>query len=152
MPEIDASGKSAPTARIVVGVDGSATSKAALRWAIDQAKRTGSRVDVVMSWEYPTSFGWDMPYPADLDLAGDAKKGLDEVLDEVAGPNPGVELRAVVVEGHPAPTLLAEAEGASLLVLGSRGHGGFAGLLLGSVSQHCAAHSTCPVVIIPAKG
>ncbi|MHB8592874.1 MAG: universal stress protein [Acidimicrobiales bacterium] len=134
--------------RIVVGVDGSDSSKEALRWAARQAKLTGAALEVVVTWEYPTSFGWAPPYPADLDLAADARHELDEDVASVLGEHPGIEVRTAVVEGHPAPTLLKMAATADLLVVGSRGHGGFAGLLLGSVGEYCVTHATCPVVVV----
>jgi nucleotide-binding universal stress UspA family protein len=145
----------APTARqprIVVGVDGSPTSKAALRWAIHQADLTGSTVDAVLAWEYPAAiagFGW-APVPVTSDAAFEtlADKTLAETVSEAAGPDPAVPINPVVVNGYPAAVLLHAAEGADLLVVGSRGHSEFTNALLGSVSQNCAHHAKCPVVII----
>lgn len=133
--------------RIVVGVDGSEASQAALRWAARQAQLTGERLVVVAAWEYPTSFGWAPAYPSDWDPEGDARKALAEVVDQVLGAErPEVDLE--VAEGHPAPILVEASQDADLLVVGSRGHGAFAGMLLGSVSEHCVSHAHCPVVVV----
>jgi nucleotide-binding universal stress UspA family protein len=138
--------------RIVVGVDGSPTSKAALRWAIHQAELTGSTVDAVLAWEYPAAIaglGW-APVPVVNDAAFEtlADKTLAETVSEVAGPDPASAINPVVVNGYPAAVLLHAAEGADLLVVGSRGHSEFINALLGSVSQNCAHHAKCPVLII----
>jgi nucleotide-binding universal stress UspA family protein len=138
--------------RIVVGVDGSPTSKAALRWAVHQAVLTGSTVDAVLAWEYPaaiTGFGWaPVPVTDDAPLETLADKTLAETISEVAGPDPAARINPVVANGYPAAVLLHAAEGADLLVVGSRGHSEFTDALLGSVSQNCAHHAKCPVVII----
>lgn len=134
--------------RIVVGVDGSPSSCQALRWAARQAKLTGASLEVVTSWELPTSYGWMPPYPSDFDPAGEAKRNLQATVAEVLGDDPGVDIEHTVAEGHPAPVLLAAAKGASMLVVGSRGHGGFTGMLLGSVSDHCVSHAPCPVTVV----
>ena len=133
---------------IVVGVDGSGPSKRALRWAADQAKLTGAKLKVVTSWEYPPTLGWAPPYPSDFDPNEDARKALQETIDAVLGPEAAVVAQAEVTEGHPAFVLTEAARGAELLVVGSRGHGAFAGMLLGSVSEYCAAHAPCPVVVV----
>lgn len=133
---------------VVVGVDGSTSSKAALVWAAGQAKRTGAHLIAVMTWEFPTSYGWPSPVPDDLELADDARSLLEESLDEVLGPDPDIETNVVVMEGHPARVLVELSKTASLVVVGSRGHGEFAGMLLGSVSEHLAAHAHCPVVVV----
>jgi nucleotide-binding universal stress UspA family protein len=133
---------------IVVGVDGSEPSKRALRWAADQAALTGSELNIVTTWEYPPTFGWAPPYPSDFDPDADARKALTETVEEVLGAGPGVVRHLTVTEGHPAFVLTKAAEGATLLVVGSRGHGAFAGMVLGSVSEYCAAHAPCPVVVV----
>lgn len=134
--------------RIVVGVDGSDSSKAALRWAIRQAKLTGSTVDAVAAWHYPSTYGWAPIADGAVDIEGEAKKALTEALNEVSGLDPEVPVRPQVIEGHPAEVLLRAARGADLLVVGSRGHGGFASALLGSVSQNCVLHAHCPVLVL----
>ena len=135
--------------RIVVGVDGSAPSKAALAWAVKQAALTGAVVEAVMAWEFPVTYGgYMMPVPDDVDYAGIAAKVVAGAIAEVCAPGEPAKIRSTVAEGHAAQVLLDAADGAELLVVGSRGHGGFTGALLGSVSQHCAQHATCPVVVI----
>jgi nucleotide-binding universal stress UspA family protein len=139
------------TPRIVAGVDGSPSSRAALRWAAGQARLTGGTVDAVIAWHFPATgnFGW-APVSAvdDLDFEEMARKTLDEVIGDLADQAAGVPIRRLVVQGIPAQVLLDAAEGADLLVVGSRGHGGFADALLGSVSQHCVHHAPCPVVVM----
>jgi nucleotide-binding universal stress UspA family protein len=134
--------------RIVVGVDGSQASKAALRWAIRQATLTHASVDAVTAWRYPPTYGWAPVGDGAVDMEGDAKSTLTEVLNEVSGPDPEVPVRPVVTEGHAAEVLLRAAKGADLLVVGSRGHGGFASAMLGSVSLYCVMHAHCPVLVL----
>lgn len=131
--------------RIVVGVDGSEPSREALRWAVRQASLTGATVDAVMTWEYPTVYGW-APTTIDVDLEGAARTELAKTVDEALGDTSAV--RQKVVEGNAATVLLSESKGAELLVVGNRGHGGFTEALLGSVGQHVTQHATCPVVIV----
>jgi len=133
--------------RIVVGVDGSPSSRHALRWAARQAQFLGGRLEVVTTWELPTSFGFVPPYPPDFNPAADAERAAEEELAAVLVDYPDVVGHTTVVEGHPAPILIDLSRDADLLVLGSRGHGEFAGMLLGSVSQHCVATAHCPVLV-----
>ena len=134
--------------RIVVGVDGSESSKNALRWAVAQAERTNAEIEAVTTWEYPPTLGWAPPYPSDFDPDEDARNALQGVVDDVLGTDPKVKATLTVTEGHPGMALSAASRGAELLVVGSRGHGAFAGMLLGSVSEYCAAHAACPVVVV----
>lgn len=134
--------------RIVVGVDGSPSSIDALSWAVDQARARSAVVEAVTAWQYPVTTGWTVPIAADEDLAGIAREVLDDAIAKVTGAEPPVEIRPRVVEGGAMPCLLDAAKGADLLVVGSRGHGGFTGALLGSVSQHCVQHAPCPVVVV----
>jgi nucleotide-binding universal stress UspA family protein len=137
---------------IVVGVDGSPSSKAALRWALEQARRVGGRVQAVAAWEYAAYSGWVSAYPLE-DFAGAAGKVLAESVTEALGTEPAdVEVLESVMAGHPAQVLIDASARAGLLVVGCRGHGAFAGTLLGSVSQHCAQHARCPVVVVRGKG
>ncbi|MFD5861537.1 universal stress protein [Streptomyces chartreusis] len=137
--------------RIVVGVDGSDSSKRAVRWAVRQAELTGAAVEAVTAWDIPQfhgSLAWLPPSSSDEGaLEARARQELEDAVKEVLGSRPPVEVRPVVRYGTPASVLLDAARGASLLVVGSRGLGGFAGLLLGSVAQHCAQHAACPVVV-----
>jgi len=144
----DHEGHEEPAHRIVVGIDGSGASTPVLEWAARQAELTGAQLDVVVAWEWPTSYGWVAPMPEAFDPAADARSMVRDALAEIAGVRPAVKAVAHVVEGHPAPALVRRAEGAELLVVGSRGHGEFAGMLLGSVSAHCVAHAPCSVVVV----
>ena len=138
--------------RIVVGVDGSESSMAALRWAVRQAKLTGSSVDAVIAWRVPSAYGLAPIADGGLDFEGDAKKILADALNEVGGAESDVVIRPTVVEGYPADVLVWCARGADLLVVGSRGHGGLTSALLGSVSHHCVHHASCPVLVIRGTG
>ena len=137
-------------ARIVVGVDGSPESKAALRWAGAMARRSGAIVDAVTVWSIPVTFGWDSAGLYGIDWKADAEKSLVATVDSVFGADRPAGLRTFTLEGDPTHKLIEHAAGAQLLVLGSRGRGGFKGLLLGSVSSKSAAHATCPVLIVHA--
>jgi nucleotide-binding universal stress UspA family protein len=135
--------------RVVVGVDGSAQSKQALRWAARFAAISGARLDAVATWDWPSAGGWGTaPIPMNFDPHQDTEKVLTAAIDEVFGADRPKGLRPVVVEGNPARILLEESKGALMLVVGSRGHGGFAGLLLGSVSASVAEHAKCPVLVV----
>jgi len=133
---------------IVVGVDGSEPSRRALRWAAEQAALTGADLNIVTTWEFPTTYGWAPPYPQGFDPEADTRKALQDTVDEVLGTSPKVPVRLTVTEGHPAPVLVEAAKDAQMLVVGSRGHGAFMGMVLGSVSEHCASHAPCPVVVV----
>jgi nucleotide-binding universal stress UspA family protein len=134
--------------RIVVGVDGSGGAEHALQWAAQQARYSGATLEVVMAWQYPAFFGW-APVGVDSDDFGAiASKTLDETLTRVFGPERPGWLEARVVEGYPAQVLVDASAGADLLVVGSRGHAGFADALLGSVSTYCVHHAHGPVTVI----
>jgi nucleotide-binding universal stress UspA family protein len=133
---------------IVVGVDGSEESREALRWAAHQAKLTGASLKAVTAWEIPTMVGWAPVFPVDYDPESLAGRILDEAILAVLGSHPDVTVERVVTEGHPAPLLIAAAAGADLLVVGSRGHGEFAGMLIGSVSEHLVSRSPCAIVVV----
>jgi nucleotide-binding universal stress UspA family protein len=135
--------------RIVVGVDGSESSKRALRWAIRQAELTGGTVDAVTAWHFPPAYGVaPVGVDAGVDFEGDAKRTLTEALTEVSGLAPEVPVNPLIAEGHAATVLLEAARGADLLVVGSRGHGGFTSALVGSVSLYCVLHAHCPVLVL----
>jgi nucleotide-binding universal stress UspA family protein len=133
---------------IVVGVDGSDCSKDALRWAARQAEFTGATVNAIIAWRIPAFYGWAPVDPEDLDVHRLAERALAHAIDEVFGPDHPDWVQASVVEGHAAQVLVMASADADLLVVGSRGHGGFAGLLLGSVSTYCLHHARCPVTVI----
>jgi nucleotide-binding universal stress UspA family protein len=138
--------------RIVVGVDGSEPSKHALQWAAFIAQATDSTIDAVAAWEFISGWGrvgagWTA-MPDDWDPSGDAERALVATVDEVFGEHRPAGLTLSAREGNPAKVLLEASEGARMLVVGSRGHGGFSGLLLGSVSAACAEHAICPVLVL----
>jgi nucleotide-binding universal stress UspA family protein len=138
--------------RIVVGVDGSPSSLDALRWAVHEAEITGDTVEAVIAWHYSMAaggYGWaPVVVEYDLDLRPIAEKALAEAIDKAAGPEPTVTIERRVVEGDAATVLTGASADADLLVVGSRGHGTFTDALIGSVSQNCAHHAKCPVVIV----
>jgi len=136
----------------VAGVDGSAASISALRWAVRQAGLTGAAVDAVIAWNYPVpvgAYGWSTTgLEGGYNFKENAQKVLTDAIGAACDPASGVPVRARAVEGNPARVLLDASDGADLLVVGSRGHGGFTEALLGSVGQHCVHHARCPVVVI----
>jgi len=142
------------TRRIVVGVDGSQGSKTALEWAMTEARLTGATVDAVITWQDPVMYGFSYGWTP-IEYEGDSfatvmGRVLDDAIADVTSRlERPVAVFARVVEGHPTQVLLDSAVGAQMLVVGSRGHSTFAGILLGSVSQHCVQHAPCPVVVIP---
>jgi nucleotide-binding universal stress UspA family protein len=169
-----------PAQRIVVGVDGSDGSLAALSWALDEARLRGATLHAVLGWRYHpswvgegtgsmfpmgyTSLGGMLPAAAsppytaqstEADLAAAASNVLDQALSEAverdgeSSQSPPVNITRRVVEGHGAKVLLDEVSESDLLVVGSRGHGGFVGALLGSVSHHVVSQAPCPVVVVP---
>jgi nucleotide-binding universal stress UspA family protein len=133
--------------RVVVGIDGSDASLDALNWAARQADLTASNLEVVMTWQWPTSFGWGVPVPDDVNPEEDVRKTLETALDPVRVRYPDLRIDAHVVNGHPAPALVEASKGADLLVVGSRGHGEFVGMLIGSVSEFCTTNAHCPVLV-----
>ena len=136
---------------ILVGIDGSESSRAALRFALAEARQRGTSVRAVGVWHVPVTAYGSAFVPANLTLREDletaARDGLQRAIADAAAAD--VEIETAVKEGQPADVLLKEAQAAELLVVGSRGLGGFRGLLLGSVSQQCAHHAPCPLVIVP---
>jgi len=143
-----------PERRIVVGVEGSGYARAALIWALEEAHHRGAVIEVVTCYS-PTYVpaAPDLGYvPLDsFDLAAEVEKMQGEVIEsavEASDFGDEVEIRRVLQKGRPADTLMTAAEGATMLVVGNRGRGGFAGLRLGSVSQAIAHHSPCPLVIV----
>jgi len=139
-------------ARIVVGVDGSPSSRAALGWAVRQAKFMHGTVDAVIAWQIPVvlqSYGWAPIYVEEEGcFEEDARKRLDALIGEVVEQADSPLVTSLVIKGHAAEALMEAADGADLLVVGSSGRGGFAQALLGSVSQHCVHHAPCPVLVM----
>jgi len=135
---------------VVVGIDGSPGSVAALQLAVAEAKLRKTDVKAVMAWHAPTVAYETRWVAAQLDPATfqeAAASVLNATVSEAD--TSGVQVDVLVVHGQAAEVLVNEARDADRLVVGSRGLGGFRGLLLGSVSQQCAQHATCPVVIVP---
>lgn len=136
-----------PRQRIVVGVDGSSGSQQAVRWAVHQGELTGAEVHAVLAWHVPNTSGWDSAIDS-VDWAANARRTLDTALEQALGAEDAQRVHRQVVEGHPAKTLIKMSADADLVVVGREGHGGFAGMLLGSVGMHVLAHATCPVVVV----
>jgi nucleotide-binding universal stress UspA family protein len=139
---------------IVVGVDGSDSSRNALVWAYEEAAHHGASLTVVTTW-HPPALPMTPPYgslpPEDYgdQPRRDALALLEQFTSELVPKDPVVDIRTSVEEGkNPAKVLIERSKEADLLVVGSRGHGGFVGMLLGSVSQHLVAHAECPVVVV----
>lgn len=137
--------------RVVVGVDGSASAAAALEWAARQAQLTGSELDALTAWEWPKSYGFATPVPEGYQPEQEARRILEKAIAGVRERYPDLTIKASVCEGYPIQTLLEASRDADLLVVGSRGHGELAGMLIGSVSGYCVAHAKCPVTVIKAK-
>ena len=135
---------------IVVGIDGSENARRALSWAVEEGRLRHAAVEAVHAWDSPVHIGFGGAIVTDPAPHEDAARTL---LDREIASVPAVGLPAPItrlaVRGSPAWALLETAKSADLVVVGSRGRGGFAGLLLGSVSQQVAQHSKCPVVIVP---
>jgi nucleotide-binding universal stress UspA family protein len=155
-------GKSKKTSAVVVGVDGSAGAKAALRWALAEARLRNSPLRAVHAWTFGYIGGSVEGYPywggslgsytslgielSDLHRA--AEDLLERAIADVGTETEGIEIERQVVQGPAAEVLVQAVSPRDLLVVGSRGHGGFTGLLLGSVSQQCVHHAPCPVVVV----
>ncbi len=138
--------------RVVVGVDPSDEARAALEWALLYAARLAASVDVVHGWQSEREYVWLNTVPAPDDPTGTARQAVEKLVADArtatAIDEGKVPVTIHVIEGRPVRILLDQGQGADLLVLGSRGHGGFAGLLLGSVSTECATHAPCSVTIV----
>lgn len=133
---------------ILVGVDASDESRDALRWAAHYAALVGDRLEVVHAWNTRQELVWVPevpPPPAPIDVA---RNRLTEMVDDVLGADSSVAKSVDVVEGHASKVLVERSRHAELLVVGSRGHGGFDGMTLGSVSGRCAEHAHCSVMIV----
>jgi nucleotide-binding universal stress UspA family protein len=141
---------------IVVGVDHSPEAGEALRFAFEEAQLRRAKLRVVHAWlfGYISATGFESSFPVlggeRNDLRGAVVAALDATLRDVVREAGDVDIERRIVEGTPAAVLVEESRDADLLVVGSRGLGGFSGLLLGSVSQQCAHHAACPVVIVRA--
>ena len=138
-------------AKVVVGVDGSETSLAALRWAGNQSSWMGVPLEVVTAWdfpEHPAPLGVEVKVPWPDELMAQASVRLEQIVSEVLREDQRRAVRAKVVRGSAVPVLLAESRRATLLVVGSRGRSLLQGVLLGSVSERCVRHAECPVLVV----
>lgn len=134
--------------KIVVAIDDSDNARAALRWAIDN-KRSDDEVVAVHAWQLPTTGGFEIGMLDPGPFEEGATVRLDEIVGEVLGDDASTTVRQVVICGHTPTVLLEQVTPTDLLVLGSRGHGGFMGLLLGSVTSSVVQHARCPTVVVP---
>jgi nucleotide-binding universal stress UspA family protein len=147
---------------IVVGVDGSEASHEALRWAVEEAKLRSARLVAVYAWSFvpPQPIGdpgmlavsaGDLP--GQLEAESDAARtALDDAVGDVLAADAGIEVERKLVEGDAGEALVDESADATLLVVGSHGRSGLKAAILGSVSRHVTAHSTCPVVVVKTSG
>jgi len=146
---------------VVVGVDGSDGAKEALRWALAEARLRKAPLRIVHAWTYAYmgvavgGFGYmggfgpnSVIEVENTDLQRAAEELVDHLIGAVAGDVKDVEIERQVIDGSAAEVLVGAVDAGDLLVVGSRGHGGFSGLLLGSVSQQCVHHAPCPVVVV----
>lgn len=133
---------------IVVGVDGSDGSRDAVHWAATQARVTRATVRAVATWRWPNYL---TRLPPGVDMQRDTEQVLTDMVEPVRAAFPDVTFDERVVHGPAGPALLAQAEDATLLVVGSRGRAAFPGMLLGSVAEHCVRHGPCPVVVVRAS-
>jgi nucleotide-binding universal stress UspA family protein len=134
------------TGLIIVGVDGSDESEAALEWAVEDARRRNARVRVVTGFDFP----WTsiiVPTFNEVDYEREAQALLDRTLETFRASHPDVELDSLLVPGRPAVALVEAARHADLLVVGGHGHGRLQGMHLGSVATYCVHHAPCPVVV-----
>jgi nucleotide-binding universal stress UspA family protein len=136
-----------PERRVVVGVDGSEPSRHALRWAQFMAPALGAAIEAVMVWEITAAMA-TAEWVDDWDPEKDTAEQLRTTVAEVLGAPPPGQVREIIRRGSAAHELIQASQGAQLLIVGSRGHGGFSGLLLGSVSSAAAQHARCPILII----
>jgi nucleotide-binding universal stress UspA family protein len=139
---------------VIVGVDGSASSERALAWAARYAKGTGATMRAVLAWHYPAPVGGAVygrtPASVTDEVENDKRNALASEIASALGDPPEVPVEQKVAYGHPAQVLIDESAGADLLVVGSKGYGGFKGMLLGSVCSSLVTHASCPVTVVRA--
>ncbi len=143
-----------PAPHVVVGVDGSAESIDALRWAASYAAATAATISAVHAWHSPAAGpvpGSRPPQPITGEVRAEMQEILDAALTQVFGTTTPERVGTKVAYGHPAMVLVNESAGADLLVVGHRGQGAFHGMLLGSVSIHCVTAAPCSVVVVRGK-
>lgn len=136
--------------KIVVGIDGSAASQRALEVAAEEARLRGARLVIVSAWDIPVVMSTAVVYPPEIidGIRADTEASVAAAQTWVTEHEPQVECEGKVMQGPAATVLLEEAEDADMIVVGSRGRGGFSSLLLGSVSQQIVHHAPCPVLVV----
>ncbi|RRO18346.1 universal stress protein [Saccharopolyspora rhizosphaerae] len=132
---------------VVVGVDGSEESVHALRWAADHVRQVGGILHVITIWHQPVQFGYHLT-DSDAQLQKQGQQALDRALDRVKPEFPNVDFRPKLLRGHPVDEFVKLSEQADLLVVGGKGHGAFAGMLLGSIAVKIVHHARCPVTVV----
>jgi nucleotide-binding universal stress UspA family protein len=134
---------------IVVGVDGSQESVGALAWAARYGAACGARIHALLAWHYPSAVGPSPPGVAPESITDEVEEEKSQqLMQAIAAGAPDAHVEPVIGYGHPAEVLVNASREADLLVVGSRGHGAFTGMLVGSVSLHCVNHAFCPVVVV----
>jgi nucleotide-binding universal stress UspA family protein len=137
---------------VIVGVDGSPPSTSALAWAARYAQAVGASLRAVLAWHYPSDAALPpvgrTPEPARSQVEQSRYEILDQAIESACRDLPAMHVDGKVIYGHPAQALIDESRNADLLVVGSKGHGGFTGMTLGSVSTHCVTHASCPVTVV----
>jgi nucleotide-binding universal stress UspA family protein len=137
---------------VVVGVDGSAESIAALGWAARYATATGAKMRAVHAWRYPAAFGiapvGKAPEPVTAEVEQQMRDELAQAVAQVYPDPADAQVEMALRYGHPVEVLIDESKAASLLVVGHHGHGAFTGMMVGSVSIHCVTSAACPVVVV----
>jgi nucleotide-binding universal stress UspA family protein len=134
---------------VVVGVDGSDESVAALKWAASYAVATGATLHAILAWHYPAPVGPGPVGVAPASISDEVRENMARALaDTVAAADLGLPVDEIIEYGHPAQALVDASKDADLLVVGSRGHGSFTGMLVGSVSLQCVSQAHCPVVVV----
>lgn len=137
--------------RLVVGIDGSQRAQEALAWAMEEADCHRYDIEIVSSWYLP-QYDWAdvRPPPPDprVEMAARTRALVVQAAADVSAALPDIAVSEMAVEGNAASVLIELSKDADLLVIGSRGNGGFKGLVLGSVSQQCVSHAQCPVVVV----
>ena len=143
-----------PVRRIVVGVDGSDSARKALRWAVREADVWDAELTAIAAVPMASGAGALAWLPAAVDreqVLADVRSGLDRAVADALQDHPGVVVRRHALDGNAAELMAEFSTAVDLVVVGSRGRGGFSGLLLGSVSQGVLAHASCPVMVVPAR-
>jgi nucleotide-binding universal stress UspA family protein len=150
--QAESSGLESGSPRIVVGVDGSTSSNAALLWAALEADLTGATLEALTTWDWVQDYGWGFVIPPDLDPAADSQGVLERALEPVRAAFPDIALEPAVVEGPAAQLLVKASVEADLIAVGSRGHSELRDVLLGSVAEFCVTHAQCPVLVMHNPG